>query len=178
MSAPAYAVVTNGAVVEYRSTAPNVDQSLLAPGKPRILPVVEVNADYDSISQVREGPVITVEGDRVVYTYNVRAKNADEITAMRNRKLVGVRAIAEQKIFAIMPDFAQRNALALGLQLVTTLGQFPSGWPEEDQAKYSAISDAWGRIKSIRNISNTKEAEIVSLTSPSEIDAYDINAGW
>jgi hypothetical protein len=92
MSAPAYAVVANGAVVEYRSTAPNVDQSLLAPGKPRMLPVIEDRPAYDQASEALDGPDTIVGATQVTKRWTKRAKTQAEIGGMiasvdeKNRK--------------------------------------------------------------------------------------------
>lgn len=173
-----WALVKDGFIIEYRDYAPVGDQSLLAAGKPRMLPVVEENADYDPVSQVRDGPDIIVEAAQVVRRFTVRAKSADEVAAMRAAKVAQVKSIAENRITAIMPEYAQRNALARGLELVTTYGQAPSEWPSDAQAEYAQIMSAWGAIKAIRAKSDQKEAEVAALQTSAEIASYDAGDNW
>lgn len=173
-----WALVHGGTIIEYRNYAPVDDQSLLAAGKPRMLPVVEENAEYDPVSQVRDGPDIIIEAAQVIRRFTVRAKNADEIAAMRAARIAQVKAIAGDKITAIMPEYAQRNALARGLALVTTLGQSPAEWPSDAQAEYSQIMSYWATIKDIRSKSDGKESEILALQYPIDIASYDVIAGW
>lgn len=79
-------LVKDGAVIGQRNEAPVGDQLALPPHKARYLPRVEVKPDFDSISEVLEGPEVTFPGDSVVYTWTVRPKNADEIAELINQK--------------------------------------------------------------------------------------------
>lgn len=74
-----YAIVDNDVIVEYRQ----LDQVPVLNGKPyrRIVPVVITSPSFDSSTQVRTGPVVALEADRVTRTWNVRAKTAQELTA-------------------------------------------------------------------------------------------------
>lgn len=173
-----HALVRDGKIEEFRDYAPNVDQSKLAPGKPRMLPVVVENDAFDPVTQVREGPEIVVEAARVVERFTVRAKNADEIEAMRSAKVARIKAMAERKILAIMPDHKQRNAQALGIEMVTKHGSDPAGWPADMRAVHSALMGQWASIKAIRAVSNTKEAEVAALKTAAAVHGYDVTTGW
>ena len=173
-----HALVRDGKIEEFRDYAPSVDQSKLAAGKPRMLPVVVENDVFDPVTQVREGPELVVEAARVVERFTVRAKTADEIEAMRLSKISKIKAIAERKILAIMPDHKQRNALALGIEMVATHGSDPAGWPADMRAVHSALMGQWASIKAIRAASNTKEAEVAALKTASAVHGYDVTMGW
>lgn len=74
-----YAIVDNGSIVGFRhfNTVPNL------PGKPyrQFLPVVETNPSFDPETQVKTGPVVTVEAERVTRVWSVRDKTAQELDA-------------------------------------------------------------------------------------------------
>lgn len=174
-----HALVLNGEILEYRDYAPNVDQSTLAPGKPRMLPVVKVNAEHDPVTQVRTGPQYIVEANQVSEVYTVRNKNAAELAAMKANKVAAVKAEAETRILAIMPQHKQLNSLALGMEMVTTYGPDPTKWPDDARATYDAVMAQWAQIKALRAASNAKEAEIAALKAPAGVAAYDVTTkGW
>lgn len=173
-----HALVKDGAIIEYRDYAPLDDQSKLAPGKPRMLPVVAVNADFDPVTQVRTGPAIVIESNQVSQVYTVRNKNAGEIAAMKASKVAAVKREAERRILAVMPEWRQRNFLALGVEMITTYGADPKGWPEDMQALYAKAKEQWDQIKVLRARSDTKEAAVAALSGPVKIDTFDPAAGW
>lgn len=87
---------------------------------------------------------------------------------LRAADIVAVKAEANRRIEAIMPDFKQRNALALGMETVMTYGADPKDWPPELQQVNAAILAKWAAIKAIR----TKSDEIEAM-SPIPADFRD-----
>lgn len=77
-----WALVKDGVIIEYRDYPPANDQSSLAPGKPRMLPVVEERAEYDPASEVLDGPDTIIGATQVTKRWTKRAKNQDEIDVM------------------------------------------------------------------------------------------------
>jgi len=149
----------------------------LARHKPRWLPVVtEGYEPFDPVAQVREGPVETVEARRLLETWTVRDKSGDELAAMRAAVVAAIKAEATRRILAIMPETQQRNALALGMEMVTTIGPDPADWPAEVQAIHTAAMAAWTAIKDIRALSNQLEASVPETAAA--IAAFDPLAGW
>ena len=69
-----------------------------------------------------------------------------------------VKAEAARRIDAIMPDYQQRNALAMGLEATQLHGADPASWPTDLQTLNSAIQVKWATIKAIRAASNAIEA--------------------
>lgn len=173
-----YALVKDGDIISPNVQEPNVDQTLLAEGKPRRLPVVTVGAEFDPVSQVREGPDLSVDGDTVVESWTVRDKNADEIAEMKSAKVAVIKAEARRRILAVMPEHAQLNALALGQEMTLLHGPDPSGWPTQALAVYAEVMPKWAVIKAIRAASDAMEADVASLDTPAEIAGYDISTGW
>lgn len=76
-----YALVKDGAILEYRNYAPNVDQSTLPPNKPRMLPVIEDRPAYDQASEAVDGPDIIISATQVIKRWTKRAKTQGEIDA-------------------------------------------------------------------------------------------------
>lgn len=69
-----------------------------------------------------------------------------------------VKAEAERRILAIMPEHKQRNSLALGMEMSMEYGSDPANWPAAEQAIQTQVMTAWAAIKAIRAASNTLEA--------------------
>lgn len=77
-----WALVKDGVIIEYRDYPPANDQSSLAPGKPRMLPVVEDRPEYDQASEALDGPTVIVGATQVTKRWTKRAKTQSEIDAM------------------------------------------------------------------------------------------------
>lgn len=99
---------------------------------------------------------------------------ADELAALRAFRAAEVKAEAERRILAIMPEYEQRNMLALGQELVTTHGPAPAAWPAEDQALYAEVMAKWAQIKAIRAASDAIEADLPS--DAAGLAAFDVAA--
>lgn len=69
-----------------------------------------------------------------------------------------VKAEAERRILAVMPEWKQRNALAAGQAAVMAHGSDPAMWPPELQAEHTAAMAAWAAINAIRASSDVLEA--------------------
>lgn len=71
--------------------------------------------------------------------------------------VLAVKAEANRRIEAIMPDYKQRNALALGVETVLEYGPDVANWPEDRQTENANIQGQWDRIKAIRAASDRIE---------------------
>lgn len=69
-----------------------------------------------------------------------------------------VKREAARRIDAIMPDYQQRNALAMGLEATQLHGADPANWPAPLQGLNDSIQAKWSAIKAIRAASNVIEA--------------------
>jgi len=69
-----------------------------------------------------------------------------------------VKAEAARRIDLIMKDYEQRNALALGQEMVLTYGPDTSTWPADKQAVLVAAMSKWEAIKALRATSDLIEA--------------------
>lgn len=99
MSAEYARVTPEGEILE-RVRLDVAPPTTLAPNKPRFLPIVVEGADFDPVSQVREGPVTTVEAERVLVAWTVRPKSQTEVAAM-----------IEAKVAELETEYRRRNAL-------------------------------------------------------------------
>lgn len=77
---------------------------------------------------------------------------------LRVADIAAVKLEANRRIEAIMPDFKQRNALALGMETVMTYGADPAVWPPQLQQLNGAMLAKWAAIKAIRTKSDEIEA--------------------
>lgn len=92
-----HAVVLAGEVIGFRDETPNVDQALLAPNKPRLLPVILDRPEHDPEREILTGPLYDVETDQVVERYTVAERPVAErqaamrsaINALLDRALTG-----------------------------------------------------------------------------------------
>lgn len=61
-----------------------------------------------------------------------------------------VKAEAERRILAIMPEYQQRNVMALALETIQQHGPDPAQWPSQLQAINTAAMAKWTQIKALR----------------------------
>jgi hypothetical protein len=90
-----HALVLNGQILEFRSEGPNVDQSLLAPGKPRLLPVVVERPEYDPADGTLHGPVFDIQNDKVLENWTFEPFSLDHHRSDAMAKLADRRWQAE-----------------------------------------------------------------------------------
>jgi hypothetical protein len=71
----------------FRSGLPPV----LNPAKAmRWLPITITNPNHDESTQVKTGPVVTVNADNVTRVWSVRSKTAQELDELKNKETVSV----------------------------------------------------------------------------------------
>lgn len=200
-----YALVKDGTILEYRNYAPNVDQSTLHPNKPRMLPVVDEDAEYDPVTEARDGPEIMVEESRVVRQYTVRAKNEDEIAAMAQAKCDEIEAEFQRRfrlpidylvdgeqhqwhsddeaitnIMGVLLSYQAAAGLGAPLPETRTWVPYESMTPiSVTHAQLAGLGLAIaGRKDALFYVKKAKQIAVLALTDPAEIDAYDATAGW
>lgn len=190
-----YALVKNGEIIEYRNFEPNVDQSLLAAGKPRWLPVVD--NEYDPIAQMR-GEMV-VEETRILRP--ARDKTVDEVAEMRAAKDEAIDA-EFQRLFRLPINFtvggqaydfhADEDALQniMGVVILINSGvpvPNPRKWTPKDvlipiditHAEIVGLGAAIAARKDALFIKKKQKQYALSLlTDPVEIYAIDVTEGW
>lgn len=197
----AYALVSpQGAILDERAFD-EAPPTTLATGKPRWLPIVEVNAAFDPVSQVRTGPMNTVEAARVLRTYTVRAKNEDEVGAMIAAKIDGLEAEYRRRNslpFAAEVDGVERtwhgddegmgNIQGINILIARDPALVPNPRPwkpyEADIVMvshdgFTEIGAAYAARKDVNfTILQTRKATLRAMTNPTLIYAFDPLAGW
>ena len=138
----------NNTILGYEEFAGPIDnQAALPPSKPKLLPVVQVNAAYNAVTQMREGPVVAIETARVTWTYTVRPKTTAEVNDMRQLKLNDVHSEATIRLTpkAGAAGSQQLDALTKLVQLMYKYTD-RTAWsqPDKDQvtASIKRIKDA------------------------------------
>lgn len=200
MSAEYARVSPEGEILErvWLDAAPPVT---LAANKPRLLPIVEEGANFDPVSQVREGPETTVEPERVLVAWTVRAKSEAELAA-----------IIEAKVADLEIEYRRRNALPFEAEVdgvVRTWHGDPEGmgnveginiliacnpalvsnprpWkPYEAELinvshdGFAAIGLAFAARKDLNFATlQSLKAAVRALTDPAAVAAFDPLAGW
>jgi hypothetical protein len=76
----------------------------------------------------------------------------------RASSVSAIKAEANRRIDAIMPDFKQRNVMAFGLETMMAYGADPADWPAPLQAVNAEMQAKWAAIKAIRVRSDEIEA--------------------
>lgn len=97
-----FALVRPDSSVDRRSQ--NIDPNVQTKPGFRWLPVDSIDPPYDSATQVKTGPVTTVEAARVLDTWTVRAKTAGEIDGEKDRTISRIDALQ----FAVSFDMENR----------------------------------------------------------------------
>lgn len=196
-----HALVKDGAIIEFRNYAPNADQSELAEGKPRMLPVEIAAAEFDPVSQVVEGPVYEVEETRVVERYTARAKNSDEVAEMKSAKheeteAEFARLYCEPIAFTVDGVEYQFHAdaearenisgivllIAIGAPIPNPRPWTPLGSMTPVDITHAELAGLGGAIAARKDalftIKKAKQAALAELTEPVDVDAVDPLAGW
>lgn len=172
-----YALVKDGEILEFRNYAPNVDQKLLAEGKPRMIKVEDNPPEYDPNIQYLEKSY-DIQDEVVVVNYSVLEKPKEDIDSLISRKIQEIKDEARRRIYEILLDHQQINAMASGLENIFIFGADLTKWPKGEQDKAQMLLTKWNQIKDIRHKSDSLEANLYTLTNPKEISAYDPMKGW
>jgi hypothetical protein len=193
-----HALVRDGAVIERRSFTPAGDQTTLPAHKARWLPVEVVSPELDPVSEMLEGPVVTIEATRVVETYSARPKNGDEIAAMIAAKDAEVEAEFDARhsapiafeVGGVSYDWhadakAVENIMGLGILAVGGIAQNPRDWTPVNASTPVANVNVLilgatiaARRDALFVIKKAKQAAVAAMTDPAEIAAFDPAADW
>lgn len=92
-----YAFVGPTDTIAQRAT--DIDSTVQTKPGWRWIPIETTKPAYDPVTQVREGPVITVETTRVTEVWTVRAKTAGEIDADKDAVINGLDAVILNAVF-------------------------------------------------------------------------------
>ena len=175
-----YLLVKNGEVLKTSQIAPNVDQSTLALGKPRWLPLVVENEAFNPQTQVRTGPERVFEIDRVVDRYTVRDKNVGEVAELKAQAIRSVRREEVRRIGLAMSDGEQTALLVLGLMGLIGQQSFNRAtWPAALRNAFNPLyTTATTTVRAIHEAAVTKIGQVNALSTASELAGYDITTGW
>jgi hypothetical protein len=175
------ALIKGGVVLEYRAdSALNVNQGQLAPGKPTLVPVVEQNATFNPVTQVREEPPqVVVEATRVLWNYTVRAKTVDEVNTMRQMKIADVHEEATMRLTPKAGAAGSQQLQAL-TALVQLLYKYTdrTAWSTPDKTTVTNMIKRVQDAQAMRVVEDDKVSELQALTDPAAIGAYDPHANW
>lgn len=187
-----YALVKDGAILEYRAAAPNFDQTKLAAGKPRLLPVeVEDRPEYDPAKQTLTGPTYVVEATRVIERYTVANKTlaerkAEMLIALADKRwqvetggvtLGGLTIPTDRDTQSIV----DRAVKGFADGDITGLVDFKTaaGFVQIDEATMRAIKAAGAQhIQACFTREKNLTAAINGAATHAALDAVDIDDGW
>lgn len=187
-----YALVKDGEVLEYRDYAPVGDQSKLAAGKPRMLPVEVSDPDFDPATQIKTGPEIVVQKDKVVERYTVASKSLDDrktemqaaIRAKRWEIETGGISFGGATIRTDEVSQAKLNgAVALFDKDPTLTGidweAAPGVWTQVSKDAVTAIGIAVGRhVQACFSRSRELSEAVAAAKSHQALSAINIADGW
>lgn len=197
-----YHLVRGGEIVETRDFEGQAPR--LAPNKGRWLPeAVEGYEPFDPVRQVRSGPVQTIGPSRVLQTYAVRDKNDAEKAAMQAAKEAALEAEFRRRgalpiAFTVASAgeklwHADERALKYIMGVVLMIAVAPSAvpnprpWTAYDELIPTDVTHAefvglGGAIMSREDAlyvrKKTLEAQLLAMTDPADIEAFDPLAGW
>lgn len=176
-----YAIVRDGEIqrfadehdVQRLSVGPDPDH----PEKPYLLPIELTDPAFNPVAEVKEDPVNEVLEDRVTRVFNVRAKNASEINQMKTDKIAELHEVGDGRMNALVLPHQQITTL-VGLIDLLYLHTDTSSWSSGDQERLVELTERLEHMEYVRGTEETKMNEIEALTDPTEIDEYDLEAGW
>jgi hypothetical protein len=200
-----HALVKDGEFIEYRNYAPIGNQNNLAPGKPRMLPVVTIQPAFNPITHVQEGPVREVEANRVVERYTNRQKNPVEIAAMIAEKAAAIDAEfgrlyrlpithtvggveyqfhaddqARENMTGVLQMYYEADRMGSPLPDPRTWTPFGSNDPIAiTRAELAVLAMKIGARKdALHTTKKTRQKALAAMTNPVLIDAVDPLTGW
>ncbi len=138
----------------------------------RLVPLLDTVPALEPWQRVT-GRTIADNGDTATAVYSVADK---DLAAYQAERLAEIKPLAEAKILSILPEYKQRNTLAMGLEAAVTYGADPTGWPADLQAAFAEAQTAWAAIKAVRQASNNLEAAISASATVQEVAAVDLSA--
>lgn len=197
-----YALVSpDNEILASRDFADADEVPALAPNKGVWLPVETVDADFDPVAQVREGPVVTIQRNRVLHTYAVRAKSGEELDDMRAAKRLAISTefqtraadVISYSVGGVSKTWdadAEAVTNITGVVLMIAAGVSvpdPRPWTAHGELTPTTVSHAellglGGAIAARKDAlfakKKTLEAALAALTDPAAIDAFDPTQGW
>lgn len=124
---------------------------------------------FDSATQVRTGPALSVGVDKVTATWTV----SDLPTAdLQVRRINETKAEAYRRIIEIIPEWKQRNLTARAVELLR-VGE--ANWSQAQADEYAAGEAVWAAVKAVRTSSDTLETNIGGMTTD-QLKALDVSA--
>lgn len=103
--------------------------------------------------------------------------DAASLTAAKAAAVKRIKEIANQRILTSLPVWKQNNASMRAIELVKIKAEGGT-LSAKEQTEETQLMAAAGWVKSVRAVSNTKEAEIDALTTVEAVQAYDFGADW
>lgn len=113
------------------------------------------------IAAMVEGKRLEVHGKTVVLVDPAAPAAPDpgpSAEEVRRRLVLDIKHEAQTRIYAVMSDIEQRNALAEQQAFILAFGADPNFWPVEAAKRGVEMLDAWTEIARIRQRSNEIEA--------------------
>lgn len=86
---PLYAKVVSGAVERYKEYTEAIDTAAIRHinGEPMLREVIDIDQPYNSNTEVKTGPVVTINPTQVTRVWTVRGKNAGELDADKDAEI-------------------------------------------------------------------------------------------
>lgn len=105
------------------------------------------------------------------------------LDAARTEAIAAVKAVAEHRILAILPEHKQRNLIARAVEIAAThAGLSPELYPEPERSEWSTGQGLWERIKALRAASDRLELSIAALPDSAAVfdfaENIEINPIW
>lgn len=197
-----YHKVLGGEIVETRDFAEGETPPALAANKGVWLPEIVAGYEpFDPVSEVRSGPVQTIEETAVVQLYTVRDKNTDEVGAMVESKVALLEAEYRRRNaepFTATVDGVERtwhgdaegmsNVEGINILIARDPESVPNPRPwkpyEADIITVShdgflAIGAAFASRKDANfSALQTQKATVRAMTDPADVEGFDPLEGW
>lgn len=87
----------------------------------------------------------------------------EEVAAAKTERIAQIKAVAQERIYAIVPAWKQSNLNARMNEL--NMIRFEREWNESELAEIAAMNAIWQQVKAIRAASTEAENEVNQLTT-------------
>lgn len=112
-----------------------------------------------------EGFIAELAGDRTIDAPDIPIEQA------QYERIAAIKAIAQERIYAIVPAWKQTNLLARSIELLDIKEE--REWTDEEIAQDAGIKALWAAVKAIRLASDVAEAAVNAAKTIEEINAIN-----
>lgn len=134
----------------------------------------DADVDFECLASIA-GEAVTLNWFHADAKPDVSAVTSSELPAAKHFAKQAIKAEANRRILATMPDWKQRNLTARSVEIVSAIVDGTATQADHDELAELKAQKA--DVDAVRTASDAAEAEVDALTTVADVEAYDVR-GW